>query len=88
MRKVFTRGPPSRKGLGIPEHLADKDVGSGVAKFGELARFAPTIVPTYDACKVKFMHGLRPEVAKHIDSGREGHEYYTDIVQRALRNDG
>ena len=34
-----------------------------VGKFDELARFAPTIVPTDDARKMKFMHGLRLEVA-------------------------
>ena len=35
-----------------------------VAKFDELARFTPIMVPTNEACKVKFMHGLSPEVAK------------------------
>ena len=29
------------------------------AKFDELARFAPTIVPTDDARKMKYMHGPR-----------------------------
>ena len=59
-----------------------------VAKFDELARFAPTMVPTDEPRKIKFMHGLHPEVAKQIDNGREGPESYTDPVQRALRNDG
>ena len=39
-------------------------VAEYVAKFNELARFTPIIVPTDDARKMKFMHGLRPEVAK------------------------
>ena len=51
-----------------------------VAKFDKLARFSPTIVPTDDACKMKFMHGLRPKVAKQIDSGRERPEFYADTV--------
>ena len=45
-----------------------------------VAKFAPTIVPTDDARKLKFMHGLRLEVAKQIDSGREGPESYADVV--------
>ena len=35
-----------------------------VIKFTKLARFAPTIVPTDDARKRKFMLGLKVEVAK------------------------
>ena len=58
-----------------------------VAKFTELARFAPTIVPTDDARKRKFMLGLRVEIAKQIDSGSHGPESYADAVQRALRNE-
>ena len=38
-------------------------VAKYVAKFDELARFTPIIVPTDDARKMKFMHGLHPEVA-------------------------
>ena len=58
-----------------------------VAKFDELARFAPTMVPTDEARKLKFMHGLRPDIANWIDSGKEEPESYTDAVQRALRKD-
>ena len=58
-----------------------------VAKFTELARFAPTIVPTDDARKRKFMLRLRVEIAKQIDSGSHGPKSYIDIVQRALRNE-
>ena len=36
---------------------------------------------------MKFMHRLRPEVAKQIDSGKEGPESYADAIQRAMRND-
>ena len=39
-------------------------VAEHVAKFDELARFAPTIVPTDDARKMKFMHVLCTKVAK------------------------
>ena len=41
-------------------------------KFDELARFAPTIVPSDDARKMKYMHGLRTEIEKQVDSGKEG----------------
>ena len=58
-----------------------------VAKFDKLARFAPTIVPTNDAHKMKFMHRLCLKVAKQIDSGKEGPESYADAIQRAIRND-
>ena len=57
-------------------------------KFDELARFAPTIVPSDDARKMKYMHGLRTEIVKQVDNGKEGPESYADAVQRALRNDG
>ena len=57
-----------------------------VAKFNELARFAPFIVPTNEARKRKFMLGLKVDVAKQIDSGSHGPETYADAVQRALRN--
>ena len=59
-----------------------------MAKFDELARFAPTMVPIDEARKMKFMHKFRPEIAKQIDSGKQGHESYTDAIQRALRDDG
>ena len=39
-----------------------------VANFDELAYFALSIVPTDEACKRKFMRGLRVDVAKQIDS--------------------
>ena len=58
-----------------------------VTKFTELARFAPTIVPTDDARKRKFMLGLRVEVAKQIDGVSHGPRSYADAVQRALRNE-
>ena len=39
-------------------------VAEYVGKFDELARFAPAIMPTDDARKMKFMHGLCLEVVK------------------------
>ena len=59
-----------------------------VTKFDVLSRFAPTIVPIDDVRKMKFMHGLRIEIARQIDSGKEGPESYADVVQHALRNNG
>ena len=52
-----------------------------VTKFTELVRFAPTIVPTDDARKRKFMLRLRVEVVKQIDSGSHGPRSYADAVQ-------
>ena len=56
-----------------------------MAKFNRLARFAPFIIPTDEACKRKFMLGLKVDVAKQIDSGSHGLETFTDAVQRALK---
>ena len=61
-------------------------VAEYTAKFDELARFAPTIVPTDDARKMKYIHRLRTEIVKQVDSGKEVPESYADAVQRALRN--
>ena len=58
-----------------------------VAKFNELARFAPFIVSTDEARKKNFMLGLKVDVAKQIDSGSHGPETYANAVQRALRNE-
>ena len=53
-----------------------------MTKFTELARFAPTIVPTDDARKRKFMFELKVEVAKQIGLGSHKTRSYTDVVQR------
>ena len=52
-----------------------------VAKFNELAYFAPSIVPINEVCKRKFILRLRVDVAKQIDSGSHGLESFTDAVQ-------
>ena len=57
-----------------------------VTKFNELAFFAPSIMPTNEARKKKFMLGLRVEVAKQIDSDSHDPETFTDAIQRVLRN--
>ena len=41
-------------------------------KFDELARFAPPIVLTDQARMMKFMHGLRIDIVKQVDSGETG----------------
>ena len=63
-------------------------VAEYTAKFGKLVCFAPTIVPTDDARKMKYMQGLRTEIVKQVDSGKEGPESYADAMRSALRNDG
>ena len=56
-----------------------------IAKFEELARFSASIAPTDEARKNKYMLGLRIDIARQIDSRKEGPESYADAVQRALR---
>ena len=51
-----------------------------VTKFTKLARFAPTIVPTDDVRKRKFMLELKVEVAKQIDGGSHGPKSYADAI--------
>ena len=63
-------------------------VAKYTAKFDELACFAPTIVPTDDARKMKYMHGLRTEIVKQVDSDKKGPESYANAVQKPLRNNG
>ena len=55
------------------------------AKFKELSQYAPKMIASNDARKMKFMHGLRLEVAKQVDSGEIGRRSYADAVQRAVR---
>ena len=57
------------------------------AKFDALARFAPSIISTDEARRVKYMHGLRIDIVKQVDSREVGPRSYTDAVQRALRVD-
>ena len=52
-----------------------------VAKFNELARFAPSIMPTDKVRKRKFMLGLRVDMAKQIDSGSHDPKIFTNAVQ-------
>ena len=40
------------------------------AKFDELARYAPTMVATDDANKMKYMHALSVEIVTQVDSGK------------------
>ena len=56
-----------------------------VAKFTELAQFAPAIVPTNDARKRKFMLRLRVEVAKQIESGSHGPNSYLMLFSEPQR---
>ena len=57
------------------------------AKFNELARFCPSMVPNDETRKTRYMQGLRVHVAKQIDSGSHGPTSFSDAVQRALRNE-
>ena len=57
-----------------------------VLNFGQLARIAPDIVATNASRKNKFMKGMNSDIARFIDTGREGPTSYVDAVQRALRS--
>ena len=54
-------------------------------KFEELSRYAPKMIASNDARTMKFMHGLRLEVVKQVDSGEIGTRPYADGVQRVVR---
>ena len=62
-------------------------VADYVLKFDQLARFAPDIVATDTSRKNKFMRGLNSDIARFVDTGREGPASYADAVQRALRSE-
>ena len=51
-----------------------------MAKFNELAYFAPSIMLTDEARKRKFIPGLKVDVAKQIDSGSHGPKSFADVV--------
>ena len=63
-------------------------VAEYTARFDELARFVPLIVPTDDARRMKYKHGLSIDIVKQVDSGETGPRSYADTVQQALRIDG
>lgn len=60
-------------------------VAEYTAKFDALARFAPFLVPSDQARKMKYMHGLNVNIVSHVDSGDAGPRTYANAVQRALR---
>ena len=62
-------------------------VANYVLKFDQLAKFAPDIVATDASRKNKFMRGLNSDIARFVDTGREGPTSYADAVQRALRSE-
>ena len=63
-------------------------VAEYTAKFDDLTRYAPTMVATDDARKMKYMHDLSVEILTQVDSGEVGPRTYPDAVQRALRING
>ena len=50
------------------------------AKFDELARFIPSMVPTDDARRIKYMHGLSINIVKQVNSGETGPRSYVDVI--------
>ena len=47
-------------------------VAEYTAKFDELARFVPSMVPSDNARRMRFMHGLNIDIVKQVDSGESG----------------
>ena len=63
-------------------------VAKYTAKFDDLAQYAPTMIATDDARKMKYKHDLSVEIVTQVDSGEVGPRTYPDTVQRALRING
>ena len=57
-----------------------------IAKFNELAHFAPSIVLIDEARKRELMLRLRVDIAKRIHSSSHGPKSFADAIQRDLRN--
>ena len=56
-----------------------------IRKFDRLARYAPDMAST-DTIRVnRFLEGLKPELARDLDMGREGLITYREAIQRAIR---
>ena len=60
-------------------------VSEYTTEFDMLARFASSLVPTDQARKMKYMHGLNVDIVSQVDSGDDGPRSYANAVQRALR---
>ena len=58
-----------------------------VRKFDQLSRFAPDIMMSNQSQKRKFMQGLKPGIAKYVDTGTDGPTSYADAVQRAIQSE-
>ena len=56
-----------------------------IRKFDRLARYAPYMVVTNIARVNHFLEGLKPELARDVDIGREGLISYREVVQRAIQ---
>ena len=50
-------------------------VAEYVAKFDELAKFSPSMVPTDQSRKMRFMHGLDVEIVRQVDIATLGREH-------------
>ena len=60
-------------------------VSEYTTKFDTLARFAPSLVPTDQVRKMKYMHELNMDIVSQVDSGDDGPRTYANAVQRALQ---
>ncbi|XP_024021955.1 uncharacterized protein LOC112091767 [Morus notabilis] len=54
-------------------------------KFDQLSRFAPELVTMENERKMRFMKGLRSDLAKLVDAGEMVPRTYTGAVERAIR---
>ena len=60
-------------------------VSGYTTKFDTLARFAPSLVPTDQSRKMKYMHGLNVDIVSQVDSGDVGPRSYANAAQKTLR---
>lgn len=54
-------------------------------KFNSLARFAPGIVSTPALRRDKFVHGLKPEIARDIMTSSDPPRTYSEALRRAMK---
>ena len=55
-------------------------VAEYTAKFDQLARFATSMISTDEAQKLRFMHELRVDIVKQVDSGETRPRGYADAI--------
>ena len=58
-----------------------------VQQFDQLSRYAPDMIQTETSKVRRFLSGLRPGLARLVDTGRYGPESYIDAIGHAIRQE-